>query len=47
MPDSSGQGHVGYLRIAAEEVTAHDELPLTPARKKALFQTNAERVFRL
>jgi 5-carboxyvanillate decarboxylase len=35
-----------YQYVAAE-VTVHDELPLSPAGKKALFQTNAERVFRL
>jgi 5-carboxyvanillate decarboxylase len=34
-------------QYVAEEVTAHDELPLSPGDKKALFQTNAERVFRL
>lgn len=34
-------------QYVAEEVTAHDELPVSPADKKALFQTNAERVFRL
>ena len=35
-----------YQYVAAE-VTAQDELPLAPADKKAFFQTNAERVFRL
>ena len=35
-----------YQYVAAE-VTVHDTLPLGPADKKALFQTNAERVFRL
>jgi len=34
-------------QYAAAEVTAQDELPLGPADKKAFFQTNAERVFRL
>lgn len=29
------------------EVTAHDDLPISPADKKKLFQTNAERVFGL
>jgi 2,3-dihydroxybenzoate decarboxylase len=29
------------------EVTVHDDLPLSPAEKKAIFQTNAEEVFRL
>jgi hypothetical protein len=31
----------------AAEVTAQDELPLSPDEKKAFFQTIAERVFRL
>ena len=35
-----------YQYVAAE-VTAHDDLPLTPDEKKALFQTNAEQVFGL
>jgi 5-carboxyvanillate decarboxylase len=35
-----------YQYVAAE-VTVHDTLPLGPADKEALFQTNAERVFRL
>src|ERR1039457_4032974 len=30
-----------------EEVTAHENLPITPEEKASLFQTNAERVFRL
>jgi hypothetical protein len=30
-----------------EEVTAHENLPITPEEKAGLFQTNAERVFRL
>jgi 2,3-dihydroxybenzoate decarboxylase len=30
-----------------EEVTAHENLPITTQEKAALFQTNAERVFRL
>jgi 5-carboxyvanillate decarboxylase len=34
-------------QYVAEEVTVHDELPLSPADKKALFQTNAERTFGL
>ena len=29
------------------EVTAHENLPITPAEKKALFQANAEHVFNL
>jgi 5-carboxyvanillate decarboxylase len=33
--------------FVADEVTAQDQLPLGPADKKAFFQTNAERVFRL
>jgi hypothetical protein len=38
----------GYLRIATEEAFAPPELlPLGPAEKKAFFQSNAERVFRL
>jgi len=32
---------------AADEVTVQDQLPLGPAEKKAFFQSNAERVFRL
>jgi len=35
-----------YQYVAAE-VTVHDDLPLTPDEKKALFQTNAEHVFGL
>ena len=35
-----------YQYVAAE-VTVHDDLPLTPDEKKALFQTNAEQVFGL
>jgi len=35
-----------YQYVAAE-VTAQDELPLSPEEKKAFFQTTAERVFRL
>src|ERR1700729_3241737 len=35
-----------YQYVAAE-VTAQDELPLSPDEKKAFFQTTAERVFRL
>jgi 2,3-dihydroxybenzoate decarboxylase len=34
-------------QFVAAEVTVHDDLPLTPDEKKALFQTNAERVFGL
>jgi 5-carboxyvanillate decarboxylase len=34
-------------QYVAGEVTVHDELPLSPADKKALFQTNAERTFGL
>jgi 2,3-dihydroxybenzoate decarboxylase len=34
-------------QFVAAEVTVHDNLPLTPDEKKALFQTNAERVFGL
>jgi 2,3-dihydroxybenzoate decarboxylase len=34
-------------QFVAAEVTAHDDLPLTPDEKKALFQGNAERVFGL
>lgn len=34
-------------QYVAEEVRAHDNLPLDAAAKKALFQTNAERVFGL
>jgi 2,3-dihydroxybenzoate decarboxylase len=34
-------------QFVAEEVTAHDRLPLEVAEKRALFQTNAERVFGL
>jgi hypothetical protein len=30
-----------------EEVTAHENLPITPGEKAALFQTNAEHVFGL
>jgi 5-carboxyvanillate decarboxylase len=35
-----------YQYVAAE-VAVHDDLPLTPDEKKALFQTNAEQVFGL
>ena len=35
-----------YQYVAAE-VTAQDELPLSPDDKKAFFQTNAERLFGL
>jgi 5-carboxyvanillate decarboxylase len=34
-------------QFVADEVTVHDELDIGPAEKKALFQTNAERVFGL
>jgi 5-carboxyvanillate decarboxylase len=34
-------------QYVADEVTAQDELPLSPDEKKAFFQTIAERVFRL
>ncbi len=34
-------------QFVADEVTVQDELPLGPADKKAFFQSNAERVFRL
>jgi 2,3-dihydroxybenzoate decarboxylase len=30
-----------------DEVTAHENLPITPEEKAGLFQGNAERVFRL
>jgi 5-carboxyvanillate decarboxylase len=34
-------------QFVADEVTVQDQLPLDPPGKKAFFQTNAERVFRL
>jgi len=34
-------------QFVADEVTVQDQLPLGPADKKAFFQSNAERVFRL
>jgi 5-carboxyvanillate decarboxylase len=34
-------------QFVADEVTVQDQLPLDPPDKKAFFQTNAERVFRL
>jgi 5-carboxyvanillate decarboxylase len=34
-------------QFVLEEVVAHELLPLGVAEKKALFQTNAERVFGL
>ena len=34
-------------QFVADEVTVQDQLPLGPAEKKAFFQSNAERVFRL
>jgi 5-carboxyvanillate decarboxylase len=34
-------------QFVADEVTVQDQLPLAPADKKAFFQSNAERVFRL
>jgi 5-carboxyvanillate decarboxylase len=34
-------------QFVADEVTVHDKLDIGPAEKKALFQTNAERVFGL
>jgi 2,3-dihydroxybenzoate decarboxylase len=47
-----GGDHVLYAmdypyQFVADEVTAQDQLPLGPADKKAFFQSNAERVFRL
>ncbi len=51
------QQQMGYDRVmyamdypyqyVAEEVTAMDQLPLTPAQKRAFFQGNAERIFKL
>ncbi len=35
----------GYLRIATEEVTARDALPVDAAAKKAFFQGIAEQVY--
>jgi len=34
-------------QYVAEEVTAMDALPLSPAHRKMFFQTNAERIFSL
>jgi 5-carboxyvanillate decarboxylase len=34
-------------QFVADEVVAHDRLPLETGEKRALFQTNAERVFGL
>jgi 2,3-dihydroxybenzoate decarboxylase len=47
-----GPEHVMYAmdypyQYLPEEVTAHENLPITAQEKAALFQTNAERVFRL
>jgi 5-carboxyvanillate decarboxylase len=47
-----GPEHVLYAmdypyQYLPEEVTAHENLPITAQEKAALFQTNAERVFRL
>jgi 2,3-dihydroxybenzoate decarboxylase len=47
-----GPEHVMYAmdypyQYLPEEVTAHENLPITTQEKAALFQTNAERVFRL